>query len=253
MDWSGKRKLLYATYIVLVIVALSVYLFRDTLFPKPACSDGKKNGFETGVDCGGSCLRKCAAEVSPLTVTWSRVLEVGPKLYDVVAFISNKNQDSAPRTLTGTFTVYSAQGIVLFARTISVTPPAATDIPVLIQNIALEERPQRVVFTLAEGTSYRIPELFQKPQISTTQTRFENGDTPRVYATIKNLTRNAILRFPVRIVLYDASDTAYADGETFVERLEKEEEQTLIFTWKKSFDIAPTRIRVYPILDPFSP
>ena len=57
-----KRAYLVASFIVIILVLLNVFC---TPFvpgpPPPTCSDGVKNGNETGVDCGGPDCSPCPA------------------------------------------------------------------------------------------------------------------------------------------------------------------------------------------------
>jgi hypothetical protein len=251
MQWAAERKLIYALLLIMALSALGVYGFRDVLFPKATCSDQKQNGFEEGIDCGGLCSRVCIEQVAPITTLWSRAVPVTEGLYDIAALISSRNQGSAPTSLEARFTVLNASGTILYEKIIQTTPPTTGDLPVIIQNVELSEKPQKVLLTLREGTYYRIADMFQSAQISTVRTNFENGDTPRLYATIRNITRNQIIDFPVRVVLYDATQNVIGVGETQVSRLNKEEEETLVFTWKKRFDAVPVTIKVYPVFDPF--
>lgn len=246
-----RRKLLYALGLLSVVILLGIYGFRDTLFPAPTCSDNKQNGYETGIDCGGGCARKCPNETIPLSVLWSRALPVSNGVYDLVAYVSNKNQDSAPSSLFVNFTVIDASNAVIFTRRVVTIPPAATDLPVIISNVALPSVPKVVTATLEEGTSYKIDSRFQSVQISSLNKHFENGITPRLYATLRNQTRNAFDRFTVRAVLYDEAGNAFGVGETYVEHLDKEQTADIVFTWKTPFAQTPVTMQIFPVLPPF--
>ena len=249
--WASSRKILYALLFILVFVLLGVYGFRSTLFPTPTCSDNKQNGYEEGVDCGGLCSRKCVSQIIPIQVLWSKAIPYSENIYDLVGMVSNRNVDSVPVTFDATFTVYNANAQVIYSQKIAAVPPTTGDIPIMIQNVKFSETPKKVVITLGEGTYYKTMKAFQAVQISVVNTSFENGDIPRVYATIRNVTRNRFINFPVRIVLYDGDQNAIAAGESFVESLDKESEKTLIFTWKNKFPIKPVIIKAYPVLSPF--
>ena len=251
MNWASSRKVIYAFIFVLALIVLGIYGFRNTLFPTPTCADGQKNGYEEGVDCGGLCSRKCIDQITPIQVVWARVLPVEPTVYDLVGLLSNRNIDSVPITFSAIFTVYNANAQVIYSQKINAVPPTTGDIPVVIQNVKLNEEPKKVIITLEEGTYYKISPDFQSVQISVTNTSFENGDIPRAYVRIHNVTRKRFINFPVRIVLYDGDQNAIATGQTFVESLDKEADKTLTFTWKNKFTVKPVLIKAYPILSPF--
>ena len=61
--------------IIILIVIYSLYHFRDVISPAPTCFDGKANGLENGIDCGGNCNLMCTDEVKPLIVEWSSFIK----------------------------------------------------------------------------------------------------------------------------------------------------------------------------------
>ena len=82
--------------------------------------------------------------------------------------------------------------------------------------------------------------------------RYEAGAISRVYTTLANTKRVVINDLPVRVVLYDEKDNAYAVGQTIIPTLEKEEVKEISFTWSPPLLRAPTRIGIYPIFNPFN-
>jgi hypothetical protein len=252
MDWQTKRKVIYGGAFICIVLALLVYMFRDTLFPAPTCFDKKQNGFEEGVDCGGTCLLTCSQSVTPLLVTWSRALQTSTTTYDIVALVANRNINSAAHTLSFTFVAYDAKGNALGQITGTTLEPIDGDFPVVLQNIQLPEKPASVTTTLTDGPHYKVASNPTSPILIVKNTRYEAGDIPRVYATVTNTKRVTLSRIPVRVVLYDAGDNAYAAGETIIPFLDKEGSQDITFTWKGAFKNDPIKVRVYPILDPFT-
>lgn len=75
----------------------------------------------------------------------------------------------------------------------------------------------------------------------------------RGYAQINNTKRVTFSNVPVKVLLYDVDNNVFATGETIIPFLDKEEQRLITFTWTEQFQVAPNKIRVYPILDPFSP
>ncbi len=74
-SWSAKRKLVYAIMFfsfVIIVVGLPTFFI---WYQKPTCFDGKKNGDEVGVDCGGSCRLLCSFEAVEPDILWSFVIQ----------------------------------------------------------------------------------------------------------------------------------------------------------------------------------
>jgi hypothetical protein len=252
MEWAHKRKVIYAVITIIIVILAGIYVFRDTIFPTPTCFDAKQNGYEGGVDCGGLCSLRCTQEVIPLSIAWSRALKTGTSTYDLVALVSNKNIDNAPREIVYTFTAYDAAGKETMKMSGSSIAPVDGDFPVVQQNIQLSEEPYEVSATIrSNAPHFKVLEKPTSPTIRIVNPHYEPGTIPRVYATIVNTKRIFLRDIPVRVLLYDADGNVYAAGETVVPTLDKESSKEIVFTWDASFPIAPTKIRVFPILDPF--
>lgn len=251
MEWQTRRKFLYALAGIIITLAVAVYILRDIVFPAPTCFDNRQNGYEAGLDCGGTCDIRCSSEVSPLVVLWSRAIPVSKTTYDLVAMVSNKNIDNAAHSISYVFTVYDSKGLVMQEVKGETLAPVDGDFPIIQQSVPLSGVPREVTLQVKDDLHYRVHEKPTSPTLRISNEHYEPGSTPRVYATLQNTKRITILKLPVRVVLYDQQGNVFAAGETTIPRLEKEEVKDITFTWKSPLPYPPTRIRVYPIFDPF--
>jgi hypothetical protein len=251
MSWELRRKLIYTVTVLVVIASGALFFLRDILFPQPTCFDTQKNGYESGVDCGGVCALRCSEEVVPLTVMWSKAIRSGSGLYDLVAMINNGNIDNASQKVDYTFTLYDDKGLVSGSLSGATVLPLDGKVPIILQNIPIKNPPASVLATLVDGPHYKVTESPTSPTIKIINRRFENGQKPRVYAVIMNTKRQEITNLPVRIILFDDKDNAYAVGQSVVPALDKEEIKEVVFTWNEPLPFVPTRIGVYPIFNPF--
>jgi hypothetical protein len=251
MDWQTKRKIIYALTATVVVTAVVVFLLRDRLFPQPTCSDFKQNGYETGVDCGGLCDKKCTQEVVPLTVLWSKAIFVASSTYDLVGLVSNSNIDNAGKELGYLFSVFGVGGDIIATVRGSTTAPLDGKFPLIVQNLFLGSTPSKVALTLFDADHYKVKESPTSPTVTINNRRYESTDTSRLYATISNNKRIEIRNLEVRAVLYDSYDNAYAVGKTVVPFIEKEGKQEISFIWSAPLKEEPTRIGIYPIFSPF--
>lgn len=251
MNWETKRKLVYALGVSVALLAIFVLVFRNILFPDPTCFDSKLNGYELEVDCGGACALKCTQEVNPLTVVWAKAVSSSAGIYDLVGMVKNTNIDNASRELGYTFTLYDDQGAVTSVYSGSTTAPLDGNFPIIIQNLPLTSAPNKVALTLFDGLHFKVLESPTSPTLRIVERRYEPGQIPRIYTTIMNTKRLEINNLQVRVVLFDENDNAYAVAQTIVPTLAKEEIKELAFTWNEPLPVAPTRIGVYPIFNPF--
>lgn len=251
MKWAQRRKFIYGFSIGVFVIAVVVYLLRGFIAPTPTCSDNKQNGYESGVDCGGTCALRCTSEIQTQRIIWARALETSPNTYDLVAFISNKNTDSATPSLLYTFTAYDEDGKVLIIATGTTPSLLDGEFPIMVQDVILATKPKSVTANLVTGKYYKINDVTRAAGISVSNIRYEGGQSPKVFASIINLKRESFSNLPVRVVLYDIEGNAYGAGETVVPFLDKESSAQVSFIWKQSFSITPVKIRIYPIIDPF--
>ncbi len=252
MNWNTRRQIIYAVAVSVLAIASFLYIFRDTFFPTPTCFDKKQNGYESGIDCGGTCSLRCNDQVTPLSVKWSKSILSAPSTYDLVALVSNKNIDNASRALGYSFLIYNEKGSIIANVTGTTTAPVDGDFPIIKQSVRLPEAPKEVVLQLNDTSHFIVSEKPTSPTLITANTYFENGSIPRVYSTIINTKRVTISNLPVRAVLYDTNNNVFAVGETIIPFLDKEESKNISFTWDFPLTQAPVVINIYPIFDPFS-
>lgn len=252
MEWSTRRKLLYILAAAVFVSTFSIYSLRGIIFSEPSCFDGEHNGFEVGVDCGGTCSLKCTQEVLPLVVKWAQFVQTSPVKYDLVAMVANKNINNASRVLGYTFTVYDDKGVVVGEYSASTTAPIDGDFPIVEQNVSLPENAKTVVLDLHDTSHFAVQAKPTRSPFLNPDNLFEYTDIPRVYSQLVNTTQTTFTDIPVIVLLYDENDTVYAINKTIVPRLSPEESKKISYTWPSNGMRAPTKIRLYPLLNPFS-
>lgn len=252
MDWQTRRKFIYASSVIVFLIAFSVYIFLEKIVPVPTCFDNKQNNFESGIDCGGSCSLVCSSEVIPLTVLWTRYIKTDNNTYDLVAMISNNNTNNAAKNIAYTFTTYNTKGEIIDTfKGVAITP-ISSDFPIIRQDVYLEQIPQNVTLTIEDSSHFTVQEKSTSPVVQVRGERYEDGEISRVYATVRNMKRAVVTDLSLRVLLYDQDNNVYAVGKTVLPRLEDEESKEISFTWKNKLPFSPLRIKVYPIVNPFT-
>lgn len=251
MDWSTKRKVIYGAASIAVILVVFVYEFRSSFFPDPTCFDKKQNGFESGIDCGGTCALKCNNEVTQISVEWARAVKTGSNTYDFVGLVSNKNINSAPKKNDYTFTAFNRKGEIIKSISGNTVSLVGNSFPIIEQNIQISDYPASVVLKVFPSPYFSTQENPKVPFIKVTNFNYEAGDISRIYVSIENVTRNVYLKLPVRMIAYDENDNVIAVGESILPSLDKEEKKDVVFTWHYLLSSAPTKFRAYIMIDPF--
>jgi len=92
ITWALKRQIFIVIGLIIIIFIFGFLIIYPSFNKAPTCFDGKQNGNETGINCGGSCARACLSQVENVSVLWARAFQVIPGRYNAVAYIVNHNK-----------------------------------------------------------------------------------------------------------------------------------------------------------------
>lgn len=247
--WGFRRQVriaaVFAMFIFLPIVALAGYL----LWERPTCADGKRNGDESGVDCGGSCKVVCSEEANPALVTWTRMFQVAPGRYNVVAYVQNPNVAAEARDIPYRFQLLDDAGAPIAERegTVTLHPLFAT--PVVENGLSTGARTAaKVSFRFLEDPAWRKAPP-QEPIVAVADERILPGPEPRVVATVENSSLQGVKNLYVVAIVYDVTGNAVGASRTLVDLLDPGARQTLTFTWAAPFESAGASLEVVPLYD----
>ena len=254
-SWSQNRKRLILTLLILavgILVGLPVYFLLRTT---PTCSDGARDGDETGVDCGGSCQRLCPVESLPLLVQGDpRVLLVATSTYEVVALVDNPNTDAEIERARYSLKLY-VPGSAVPMKTIGgeVYVPKGAEFALFAGPYAAEAGSLPTRATLEWDKSSLIWEKNTSPvsELEVGEKLFSRLDTsPRLTVSVSNLSLNVAQNVDLTALLYDASGNIFAASKTFVEQIPGGGETGAIFTWPSKFSSEAVQIKVIATILP---
>ena len=114
-SWGRSRQLAYLFTILAVMAVVAAFL-TWRYWPTPTCFDGRQNGTETGVDCGGGCEQVCRAQAVELKILWSRVFEVTHGVYTAAAMVENANLDAGVAVLPYSFRLVDENNLLVTFR-----------------------------------------------------------------------------------------------------------------------------------------
>jgi Mg-chelatase subunit ChlD len=237
--WAQRRKLLYTSVVVGILVVVGGFQAFRMLYEPPTCFDGRRNGGETGIDCGGNCERICAADVRPLSVLWTQMFEIREGEYSAVAYVENPNRGAGIERLQYTFRFTDEQGAVV--REISGVTFAEPNnrFPIFEGPIRLAERPANVRITFDPDTFFiRSPDE-DIPLFVENTTLLASETNPRISALVRNASIRPMSNVQVYAVVYDRPNVPIAASRTVVEFLPANTERRITFTWPSPFRIEP--------------
>lgn len=254
MTWAFKRKFFYVS-ILLIFFGGFGFLISYPYFNKPpTCFDGKQNGDESGVDCGGSCVLACSFEVDNLSVVWSRAFPVVPGRYNAVAYVENQNVNTVIEKIKYRFRFADANNIYIGKREGETYVPPAGKFAIFEPALDLGSSvPVYTTFEFIENPVWiKVPEnIVDQLQFSLDDIVLEESDTPHLSLKLKNNSLFIIPEVDVVTILYDELGNALNASRTYVELLGPEESVDLNFTWPLPFDDKVITKEIIPIFNIF--
>jgi len=248
MSWSSRRRTTYLSIVGFFVLLLGVGAYFLFFYEPAQCSDGIQNGIETGVDCGGSCERLCRADLSDPVVLWSRVTEVVPGVYNVIAYVDNPNFSAATERIDYQFQIFDQENVVIAERTGSIALPANGVTPIFEGGIQTDNAvPVRVFFEIQQEGEWQ-ESTKQLSSLSVTDRSLSEGATPKLNAVIRNTTVDEFRQVPVVAVIFDDAGNVIASSQTVVDRLPPGASAPLVFTWPQPFSRSAAQIDILPRL-----
>ena len=256
MSWSFRRQLIIIFLLLFVFSTVVFAYLYPIIFRAPSCSDGKKNGDETGVDCGGGCINLCTAETKNPTILWERSFLITEDVYNAVAYIENQNPAGISE-LPYEFRLYDTKGLFITrVDGVAIVPPSGR---YAIVETGVKTGNAVVGTTTFEWKPATVPWTRIDPKISSL--RVKTSDTslvmtnsvPKLFTTISNTSPTIVLRnINVVAILYDVNNNAISVSKTYVHDLAPDVKLPIFFTWPKMFSSTVVRNEILPVIDIFS-
>lgn len=255
MTWAARRQAQYLLGIFGFLAIIAFIILYPILTKEATCTDGKKNGSEKGVDCGGLCQRICSSDAGEPVILWKRAFPVSNSVYNLVAFVENTNKAAAVASVSYEFRIYDTNNLLIGRR------QGTTFIPPNQQFAVFEPRfdagKSEVRSVLFEFTSPFIwvkkePTLQTLPIVIDNVLYGSDKENPTLTARIKNESVHDLPLFDVIAILYDIDRNAINVSKTFKEELSSNETASLMFTWPQPFSSTPVTQDILLQINPFS-
>ncbi len=255
MTWAARRQLLYFFYLLVVVGGIAFIVIRNATHVEPTCYDGKRNGDEVGIDCGGACTFYCRDELQEPKVRWTRFFEIAPGVVHAVAYIEHSYPTAAAKNASYTFYLYDEKNNLITARNgvtylgpmgrsaiVETLIPVGSSVPAF----------PRIAFSDTIPWE-KIPAVFSQVVIKTDRTLLESfNEGTRLTATLDNQSRITFDDIDVVAILYDKSDNAIAVSKSVLSQLGAQESVTVYFTWPTPLTKDVVRVEVIPRINPFT-
>jgi hypothetical protein len=234
-SWSTRRKYgFFFAFIIVAAIVLGVPAF-FAFYKAPTCMDGKQNGGERGVDCGGECAKLCPADFAEPKVLWSYSMKIVPGVYNALAYVQNPNQLVEAKSLPYVFRLYDDRGILILERRGQTFVPAGQKFAVFEGALETGVRiPARTTIEFTPLPAWRQGEILSKIRVE--RIDVEEDASPRAEVRIKNESIDTVYsNVDAFVVLYDASGNRIAFSKTVIGNIAPGVVDTLYFTWPEAF------------------
>jgi hypothetical protein len=221
----------------------------------PTCFDGKQNGTEMGVDCGGSCARACTTQVDQVSVLWSRAFEVVPGRYNAVAYLENHNVNTAVDKISYRFRFADKDNVYIGKREGETSIPPSGKFAVFEPAIDFGNSiPVYTTFEFTENPDWiTVPaEKVDQLKVLVSNIKLQNENTSPVLSAVA--TNESLFQIPevsFVAILYDALGNAVDVSHTYLDVMDGGQSSNLNFTWPKPFTGTVVAEEIIPIYNVF--
>ncbi len=250
MSWAVKKRVLYFSVFLAVIIFIiggSFFLFINTT---PSCTDEVKNQNEVGIDCGGPCKFFCDSQMVDLNILWTRSFLIAPGVYNSVAYMENSNMKAGIKEIKYIFKLFDKKGVLIKERVgKDFVPPGKT--------FAIFEPAVRVGNRIVARTDIKIKGDLKWKKMKKFKRVFEiqdvvkelNQKNPKITATLVNNLTKEISNIEITATIFDLEGNALNASQTYVEKIGKREKKEIFFTWQKPIKEEVSRIDIKPIFN----
>lgn len=238
-QWSRGRKriiLLLVFFVLVILIGVPVFFL---FYRPPTCLDGKQNGDETGVDCGGSCQLLCVAESLPLILKGDpRVLRVAEDTFETVVLVENPNANAEVYRAGYIIKLYDARGIIPLKVIEGETfVPKGATIAIFEGPFSLEGVvPTRATFEWKRESLVWRKNPMQIPRLVVADSNLSREDTrPRLDASIENMSLESVSNIDLVALVSNETGNIFAASRTFIDTLPAGSRAPAVFIWPKPF------------------
>ncbi len=243
-SWGQKRQMLIITYLLLLVGVIIAVVYFLLIYQAPSCNDGIHNGYEDGIDCGGTCAHVCSFDASEPTVQWARAFKVGQGVYNFAALVENPNFNVGAN-IAYTFRAYNPDNVLIREITNSVVlaPKEKRIIFEPLININNQEI-ARTFFDFGghEGWYHLSP---LDLAITTPSYRLQQDrSTPSLMVELRNSDIHEASNLIVHAILYNEAENVEQVSQTYVESIPALGTREAFFSWRNKFENPVVRVEV---------
>jgi len=253
MSWASKRQLIYLSIFIAVLAIIGALIIVPIVNVPPSCTDGKQNGGEAGVDCGGPCQIFCASQVSDAKVLWARAFHVAGDRYNVMAYLENQNPTAEIKDIGYEFRLYDADNTFITLRDGRTNIPPNGRVAIFEPGINVGNKiPQTTLFKFTDAPVWTKADAQAETKVALTVTDknlTQTDSIPRLTATVANNTIYNVSGALFTAIVYDGNGNAVGASKTLAS-IAKNSKQDIFFTWTEPFKGSVFTTEIIPQFNP---
>lgn len=217
--------------VLIIVLAVGGWAAYSATSTPPICFDGKQNGGEAGVDCGGPCSKLCPNQAHAPVVLWTRAFQTSPGVYAVAAYVENNNTGAGAKQVPYAFRLYDEQNLLVVEKDGVADIPPQEIVPLFESNINAGTRTVAHAFLeFSQTPVWNKPALGTLPSVRVTNLQLESGSA-RLSADVVNEGSSDLNTLTLVAVLFDANGTAVNASKSTLGRIPRGASQPVVFTW----------------------
>lgn len=251
-SWSSRRKFFYSSIFFILAITIIGSVFYFFFYDRPTCFDGKKNGNEQDIDCGGSCQKVCPFQSKTIEVLWSRAFEASPGVYNLASYIENPNLNTRAERVPYIFRLFDDKNLLVAEKRGYADIPPQSSFVIFEPNISTGNRLVKVAFFEFEknpewiqAVNEELPESMLKVK---TQKISKNQTSVKLEVEMENTSFERIENIQLTALLYDIEGNAVAISKTSIDSIGSEGVESAVFTWPSLSSQSVSRAEIIPVV-----
>ncbi len=229
--WAFWRRVQYGFGFFLSTSLVVGFCYIVFFYNPASCFDNVMNGYETGIDCGGGCVRICAASVIPPRVVWAQSFEINDGQYNTVAYIENSNRVASTPELKYKFELLSGGEVVAVREGTTILPPDSV-YPIFEGRVFTEGKKVTDTRLTLQAADMWIPATVGREQFKTSNIILSGADLqPRLDVSLENSEVFEAKDIEVVATLFNNAGEPVAASQTYIDALGARSSKNIVFTW----------------------
>ncbi len=240
--------ILFVAVFLGIALAIPVFFF----FYAPAnCSDGKTNGGERDVDCGGPCERICKNDALPPNLLWARPLQISKNSFSAVAYLENPSLSMEALNVPYVLKLKDGENLLIFEKRGKTYIPPGKTFAVFEGVMPVGERiPARAYFEFEGDIPWRkIESSPNELKVENKKISMDADGKTRLSFRLKNEELAAVYNIEAIGILFGENKNSIAASQTIVDFIPRNSSEEVMLSWP--FKLSEKAVRsevVYKII-----